>query len=79
MFDPKSKKFVAAAAVVTTATVMSAPTPVHAQAVTGGGVADVTAMVTSLGAIGAAIATVVLGTMGIRMAIKLVNRAAVKG
>lgn len=43
------------------------------------GVADVSATVTSLGGISAAITTIVLGAMGVRMAIKLVNRVATKG
>lgn len=43
------------------------------------GIADVTAMVGDLGSIAAAITTVVLGAMGVRYAIKLVNRVAVKG
>jgi type IV secretory pathway VirB2 component (pilin) len=39
----------------------------------------VSTMITSLGGIAAAVTVVVLGAMGVRMAIKLVNRVGVKG
>lgn len=42
-------------------------------------IADVADTVTALGLIAASAVTVVLGAMGARMAIKLVNRVAVKG
>lgn len=49
------------------------PIPAHAS------VNDVSSMITSLGGIAAAVTTVVLGAMGVRYAIKLVNRVGVKG
>lgn len=80
---PKSKKgisplkmaglgLLATASVLGAGSVMSpasATTPVE----------DVEAMVTSVGGIAAAAVTVVLGAMGARIAIKMVNRVAVKG
>lgn len=42
-------------------------------------ISDVSSMITSLGGIAAAVTVVVLGAMGVRMAIKLVNRVSVKG
>lgn len=42
-------------------------------------IADVSDTVTALGGLAAAAVTVVLAAMGARMAIKLVNRVAVKG
>lgn len=43
------------------------------------GVDDVSALVTALGGISSAVIIVVLGAMGARMAIKIVNRVSVKG
>jgi hypothetical protein len=42
-------------------------------------IADVSDTVTALGALAAAAVAVVLGAMGARLAIKIVNRVAVKG
>lgn len=42
-------------------------------------VADVNTMVDSLSGVAAGITTIVLGAMGVRYAIKIVNRVAVKG
>lgn len=42
-------------------------------------ITSVSTMITSLGGIAAAVTVVVLGAMGVRMAIKLVNRVGVKG
>lgn len=42
-------------------------------------VTDVTAMMTSLATLAGVVTAVVLGAMGVRMAIKLVNRMATKG
>jgi hypothetical protein len=43
------------------------------------GIADVSAMVTTLGTVAGAVVTVVLFAMGVRLAIKIVNRLTVKG
>lgn len=76
--DNKGAIVVASAAL--SAAVISYESPVFAQAAAStGGVSDVSTMVTSLGGIAAAVTTVVLGAMGVRMAIKLVNRVGVKG
>jgi uncharacterized protein (DUF2062 family) len=70
--DSKNGK-IALAGGVTVGILAASATPSHAS------VADVEAMVTSLGGIAAAVTTVVVGAMGVRYAIKLVNRVAVKG
>jgi hypothetical protein len=70
----------AGAAVVGSAAILSATEPANAQAApTGGDIAAVSSTVTALGGLAAAATTVVLGAMGVRLAIKLVNRVAVKG
>ncbi len=76
-FDLTDKKTVAAAA--SALTILGA-SPVLAQT-TGStpDVSSVSGMVTAIGTIAATIATVVVGAMAIRMAIKIVNRVAVKG
>lgn len=55
--------------------------PVFAQTTTtpNSNIDNVSTMITSLGGIAAAVTVVVLGAMGVRMAIKLVNRVGVKG
>ena len=68
-----------ASSVLATGAVVIGVSPTYAQTTTTGGVADVNATVTSLGGVAAAITTIVLGAMGVRMAIKLVNRVATKG
>lgn len=73
--DKNGKLVVAGAAIAASAITLELP----AQAATTGSVDDVSAMVTSLGGIAAAVTAVVLGAMGVRMAIKLVNRVGVKG
>jgi hypothetical protein len=50
-----------------------------AQAQSAGGIADVSTMVTTLGTVAGAVVTVVLFAMGVRLAIKIVNRLTVKG
>lgn len=59
--------------------VVAFQTPVLAQAAPTSPIDSVSAMITSLGGIAAAVTVVVLGAMGVRMAIKLVNRVGVKG
>lgn len=71
--DSKKGKATIAAA-TTTGVLLAATAPGHAA-----GIADVEAMVGSLGTIAGAVTTVVVGAMGVRYAIKLVNRVAVKG
>lgn len=73
----KSKYFVSSGLAISSIAI--GVTPTLAQTAPTGGVADVSATVTSLGGIAAAITTIVLGAMGVRMAIKLVNRVATKG
>lgn len=53
--------------------------PASAQSTTTSPIDSVSTMITSLGGIAAAVTVVVLGAMGVRMAIKLVNRVGVKG
>jgi hypothetical protein len=55
---------------------LAATVPLPASAA---GVEDVSSMITTLGGVAAAVTIVVLGAMGVRMAIKLVNRVSVKG
>lgn len=76
----KSQKsnLLASSAIAASAVVIGV-SPTYAQTAPTGGVADVSTTVTSLGGISAAITTIVLGAMGVRMAIKLVNRVATKG
>jgi hypothetical protein len=74
--DEKGKYIVAGAALGSA--VLAATQPASAATDTGT-LDDVTAMVTSLGGIAAVVTGVVLGAMGVRMAIKLVNRISVKG
>lgn len=58
--------------------IMIGVSPTYAQTAPAG-ITEVSNTVTSLGGIAAAITTIVLGAMGVRMAIKLVNRVATKG
>jgi len=79
---PKSKKGIsplkmAGFGLLATASVLGAGSVMSPASA--GTVEDVQTMVTSVGGIAAAAVTVVLGAMGARIAIKLVNRVAVKG
>jgi hypothetical protein len=69
-------KFIAAS--VATGIAIS-PFAAMAQTAPTGDVAGVSTVISSLAGIASAIAVIVLGAMGVRMAIKLVNRVATKG
>ena len=75
-FDNK-KKAAALSGFVASAVVIEQP--VLAQTASSSNIDNVSSMITSLGGIAAAVTVVVLGAMGVRMAIKLVNRVGVKG
>lgn len=71
------KSLVLGAAVAATGVVAFVDVPANAQST--GGIADINAMVTSLGTIAAGVTTVILGAMVVRLGIKFVNRMTVKG
>ncbi|MCJ8280305.1 MAG: hypothetical protein MJK14_10450 [Rivularia sp. ALOHA_DT_140] len=58
---------------------IASSSPVLADTTTNGGVTAVNALVTDLGTITAAVTAIIVGAMGVRMAIKFVNRMTVKG
>lgn len=67
------------AAQVTAGAIASVPFAVPVFAAAPATIADVSDTITALGTLAAAAVAVVLGAMGARLAIKLVNRVAVKG
>ena len=74
----KNKKQTLIASGVVGTSVVATSSPVLAQTANNG-VTAVNALVTDLGTITAGVTTVIIAAMGVRMAIKFVNRMMVKG